>query len=123
MLKTLACTTILIGLYASGAMAAPLALDHLKSDLDSRFNEVYSSRDLDKSHKARALTQIRSLQSQYSSAVSLSYIPSQKKAAEDMCRQLSREISSFDKTLNEYKSACAKRDNKSAPVNEDVTQE
>ncbi len=123
MLKTLAYTAVLTGLCASGAMAAPLALDHLKSDLDSRFNEVYSSNDLDKSHKARALTQIRSLQSRYSSAVSLSYIPSQKKAAEDMCRQLSREISNFDKTLHEYKSACAKRDTKSAPVNEEAAQE
>jgi hypothetical protein len=87
---------------------AHLGLGSLKRDLDSRFNEVKSSKDLHPSEKARALSELRILESRYSTALSHSYIPSQKNTAESELRRLTRELQSFDRKLSKSKMESAK---------------
>lgn len=82
---------------------AHLALDHLKQNLDARFKDVYSTNQLKQSYKASALSALRLLQTRYSSLAGLSTIPSQKKAVDDMCQQLTQDIDNFDRMLAQYK--------------------
>lgn len=87
---------------------AHLALDHLKEGLASRFDQVARSHQLSQEDKARALSQLRSMQTKYTSLLSLSHIPSQKQAAEQEIKLLNQEIQEFDKTLNTLTSNSSK---------------
>lgn len=93
--------------------SAHLAIDHLKNDLRSRFEEVKDSEELTPQHKAKALEQIRALEAEYTSMLSYSSIPSQKQTAEDIRKKLNREIESFDKNLRAYKTESTATSNKS----------
>lgn len=75
------------------------ALDAVQVKIDKRIKDVYKA-NLDAKNRQQALVQLRNMQSRYNSARSLSAIPSQKEAANDMLNQLRRELNNFDRRLN-----------------------
>jgi hypothetical protein len=85
----------------------PLAIDHLKTDLETRFNNVKTTKDLTPHYRARALENIRALMKESSSLISLSHIPSQKKDIERLSLDLTKKVQNFDATLVDYKTKSA----------------
>lgn len=102
-MKNLSSISLVCIFVMTSSAQAHLALDHLKQNLDARFKDVYSTSKLNQSYKSSALSALRLLQTRYSSVAGLSTIPSQKKAVDEMCQQLSREIDNFDRMLAQYK--------------------
>jgi hypothetical protein len=98
MFKHLAIITALLTIAAVPA-SAHLAVDHLKADLKSRFDEVKATPDLHKTLRATALSELRILESRYRAVVSSNH----KVADNEELRKLGQDIRNFDAKLHRYK--------------------
>ena len=101
--------TSVFSLTANAPAAANIAItmDHLKQDLDKRFQDVQKS-SLKTKYKEQAMVQLQHMKARYNTANSFKSAKSQQETATEICTQLKREITSFDKRFYDYKLASAK---------------
>lgn len=97
-------TILIVTAHTPASASLGLTLDSVKQNLDKRIKDVSSS-NLDRKYKEQALAQLRHMKSRYTTAYGLRNVSSQHEAASDICRQLKREMDSFDKRYNGYKLA------------------